>query len=503
MLKRTKRVIGKPLLTVFTILAIMLAVSFIVIAIMGDKITGTYGPPYGEDFSSRTPEDFRLTPETEGIVEISNVRIEKGILKYDVHALKRGITFIDIYSADGEPLLMKKVYVHRLGIITLDTYFGVCTAGFLIPLSVLIATLYFYIDRILLLRQGIKKSIYAYRNIMNLGLIVFISFMLFKLVTIIFEFDGIDASIESVLATAGLFAHIVLPGALVISFFITLSNLYLMKKEGRNWRNMLGFFWGLGMCLMTLLPSWIYRFVMYHQVIDIFNEKGLATHIYSLFEYLIFFIISYLECVMIGTVVFGVRAAKHIPAFDKDYILILGSKIRSDGSLTPLLRGRADRAVEFAAMQKEATGKDLNFVPSGGKGSDEVMAEGDAIGKYLLEKGVPKEQILVENESLNTYENIRNSMKLIKERSNDETDVKVAFSTTNYHVFRAGLIAYEQGHQLEGIGSTTRQYFWVNAFIREFIATLVSEKRHHLRVFFALLFGVTTMVIVNYISVLL
>ena len=498
MLKRTKRVIGKPLISVFTILAVLLAVSFAMIAMMGDRITGTYALPEGMDIASYAPEDFRLTAEEPGIVEISDVRMENGVLKYDICALKRGITLIDIDTADGESLSLKKVYVHRLGIITLDTYFGVCTAGFLIPLSVLIATLYFYIDRILLLRQGVKKSIYAYRNIMNLGLIVFISFMLVKLVMIIFDFDGIDASIESVLASAGLFTFIVLPVALVLSVLITISNIRLMKKEGVNWRNMLGFFLGLGLCLMTSLPGRLYQFLQLHPVIDIFNEKAPATHVYSWFEYLIFYSISYLECVMTGTVVFGVRAAKHIPAFDKDYILILGSKIRADGSLTPLLRGRADRALEFAAMQKEATGRELIFIPSGGKGSDEVMAEGDAIAAYLLTKGVPKEQIMVENESLSTYENIRNSMKLIADQ-----DKKAAFSTTNYHVFRAGLIAYKQGYQLEGIGSSTKQYFWINAFIREFIATLVSERRHHMRVFFALLFGVTVMVIVNYISVLL
>ena len=221
-----------------------------------------------------------------------------------------------------------------------------------------------------------------------------------------------------------------------------------------------------------------------------------------------FFIVAYLECILLGAVVFGIRAAKHIPSFDKDYILILGSQIRPDGTLTPLLRSIADKAIEFADMQKKGSGKDIVFVPSGGKGGDEVMSEADAIGNYLREKGCPEEQILIENQSLNTYENIRNSMELIREdfavRSEEAgaREPKAAFSTTNYHVFRAGLIASELGYNMEGIGSPTKRYFWVNAFIREFIATLVSERKRHLKVIIVVLIGMVAMIGINYLSVI-
>ena len=56
---------------------------------------------------------------------------------------------------------------------------------------------------------------------------------------------------------------------------------------------------------------------------------------------------------------------------------------------------------------------------------------------------------------------------------------------------------------MEGIGSPTMRYFWVNAFIREFVATLASQKKHHLKVTAALLFGVVLMVALSYISILL
>ena len=141
-------------------------------------------------------------------------------------------------------------------------------------------------------------------------------------------------------------------------------------------------------------------------------------------------------------------------------VIILGCMIKKDGTLTPLLQGRVDRAIEFRNEQVKCTGKDLIFVPSGGKGNDEVISEAEAMKNYLLAYGIKEKNILVENQSKNTYENIKYSYQLIK-----KTDANVAFSTTNYHVFRAGLIATKQGLKLEGLGSSTKSYFWINAFI--------------------------------------
>ncbi len=74
---------------------------------------------------------------------------------------------------------------------------------------------------------------------------------------------------------------------------------------------------------------------------------------------------------------------------------------------------------------------------------------------------------------------------LIREREGGE-DARVAFSTTNYHVMRSGLYATKQGFLVEGIGSRTKSYFWINAFFREFIATLQVHKRTHIPVMIVL-----------------
>jgi uncharacterized SAM-binding protein YcdF (DUF218 family) len=169
-----------------------------------------------------------------------------------------------------------------------------------------------------------------------------------------------------------------------------------------------------------------------------------------------------------------VKAARRIPSFDRDYIIIHGSQIRKDGTLTKLLQGRADRAIEFAKLQKEATGKDIIFVPSGGKGSDEVISEAEAIRNYLLANAIPAGQILTEDQSVSTEENLRNSAALIRQRSGEEA--KVAFATTNYHVFRSGLCARRVKMRALGLGAKTKWYFWPNAWVREFVGLLTEHR---------------------------
>ena len=293
------------------------------------------------------------------------------------------------------------------------------------------------------------------------------------------------------------FAIILLPIIFIVSILVILSNISLIRKEGFNVRNMLGIILGIFLCVFTNLPDIMYKVLNNATWIDIHNQNGIGLYIYNLVEAIINITTTYIECILIGTIIMGIKAAKHIPEFDKDAILILGCKIKKDGTLTNLLKGRVDRAIEFSKMQKEKANKDILFVPSGGKGSDEVISEGQAMKNYLLEQGIKEESILVDDKSQNTYENIKFSNNIIKEKIEN---AKIAFSTTNYHVFRAGCIASQQNLYIEGIGSKTKSYFWINAFIREFIATIVNEKKRHIGVILMIILVAIVLIGVTYLN---
>ena len=76
--------------------------------------------------------------------------------------------------------------------------------------------------------------------------------------------------------------------------------------------------------------------------------------------------------------------------------------------------------------------------------------------------------------------------------------IDALFSTTNYHVFRSGVIANDEGIDCEGIGSTTKWYFYTNAIIREFVANLVNQRKQHLVLITSINIAMFILVFVGY-----
>jgi uncharacterized SAM-binding protein YcdF (DUF218 family) len=179
---------------------------------------------------------------------------------------------------------------------------------------------------------------------------------------------------------------------------------------------------------------------------------------------------------------------------DRDFIIILGCLFRKDGTLTPLLRGRVDKALDFWRDQRSRMGKTAMLVPSGGQGANETMAEAEAMRQYLLAQGVPDGLILPEDRSTNTFQNMAFS-KVLTDAVNPGG--KVAFATTNYHVFRSGVWARLAGLEAEGMGARTRWWYWPNAFMRECAGLLARRWKQELLmvVGLVLFFGVLTIAV--------
>ena len=175
---------------------------------------------------------------------------------------------------------------------------------------------------------------------------------------------------------------------------------------------------------------------------------------------------------LVGIIVADSIAAKYEPEKDKDFLIVLGCGLKKDGTPTNLLKGRLDLALSFARRQKEETGRELTFVTSGGQGPDEVVSESASMKRYLMEQGVQSERIIEEERSTDTRENMRFSKEKIWAI---DPGAKVAFCTTNYHVFRSGLFARRVKMRAVGMGAETKWYFWPNAAVREFVGLLTQH----------------------------
>lgn len=413
-----------------------------------------------------------------GEVEILNFQQTGNGFTADIRAKKPGRVFIYI---TGESGVGSSVYVivHKNLVITERGFLGNFTGGSLV-IAVLIAYLmlwaFYFIRKYI--RQS-KTTLYSYDNIRYFGLAVFAVFFTVAQFRALGYKNGISGVISSIENCSQAFTYLTLPVIFVTTFIVAKYNIELMIKEGWNWRNMLAVLLALFIGLSDFFPIIVGEFLQKTDIIDVHRMNG-PGHFFELFsQSTLATVTTYLECILIGTIAVCIKAAKHVPAFDKDYILILGCQVRKDGTLPMLLQSRVDRALEFAKMQKDATGKDIIFVPTGGQGSDEVISEGEAIRRYLISKGISEDHIIAETKSVNTDVNFRLSVEKIREHCGND-DFKTAFSTTNYHVFRSGMLAESQGIRTEGIGSKTKKYFWINAFVREFIATIYKEKKNHL-----------------------
>ena len=476
----------------------MLLIAGVLFLIIGMAVLILLGPSYTLRLRMHSEglaaEDIHISIEQDReIIRIAQKRLEGRELSLEIRPVSEGRAFIQVVGPHEFDSFFESVYVHRFGILTVGGYLGNASGAKVIPVLVsfyLVLCLWYVTARF---REETRKSLYQYQNIRYLGWIIFLVLMLLGQVPYLTAGNSLVQVVKQTLNSASGAALIAFPVAFLVSVGVAVSNLRLMQKEGRNWRNMLGMFLGLLVCLGTVFPVLLSEFLQRTTLVDVHNERGVALYVEMAVTNGILIAVSYLECILWSTVILARRAARQIPSFDRDYMLILGCQLRADGTLTPLLKGRADRALDFARLQKEAAGKDLVFVPSGGKGADEAVAEAQAIREYLVSAGVPEARILTEDRSGNTEENFKFSLALIREHS-PAPEPNIAFSTTNYHVFRSGILARQQGIHAQGIGSGTRSYFWINAFVREFAATLQAGWKKHLRVIAALILLTLAMV---------
>ena len=119
-------------------------------------------------------------------------------------------------------------------------------------------------------------------------------------------------------------------------------------------------------------------------------------------------------------------------------MIVLGCQVREDGP-SVLLRDRLDEALAYWEDHE-----DTLIVVSGGQGSNEPTTEARAMADYLEERGVEGDQILLENRSHNTAQNLRYSRALLEEAGEDLSGGVIVVSN-GFHLTRARMLAQRAG----------------------------------------------------------
>ena len=257
------------------------------------------------------------------------------------------------------------------------------------------------------------------------------------------------------LAVAMVLFLALLSGPFVLIFTLYLNGFQILKREGVHLHNFLS----MGLAVALTFYLFIAPFV-----VQSFSDISFFNMVFIY----VGFLVSYAIIIsMLYTTSSFVNLVNLFPG-KLDYVVVLGAGLIGD-QVTPLLASRIEKGI--AIYQKHPGSK---LIMSGGQGPDELMAEGQSMANYALEKGVPAEDILIENQSTNTEENLKFSYALMKPGS------RFALVTNYYHVFRALLLARKLKIKCIGYGARTKFYFSLNAFIREFVGYLVMTKKAHL-----------------------
>ncbi|MCI9337298.1 MAG: YdcF family protein [Lachnospiraceae bacterium] len=256
-----------------------------------------------------------------------------------------------------------------------------------------------------------------------------------------------------ILLMAALVCVGLLPAVLVITFFV--EGLKVIRHEGRKPANMLSM--AFSVMLFGYLAVW--------PAMGSLGRNLFGTRLYIFISLLAFYVLSLLAIYSLSAVLNLIHLRKRHRA---DYIIVLGAGLLGD-RVTPLLAARIEKGIELLSRNPKAM-----LILSGGQGPGEDLAEGRAMADYAVQRGVDAGRILVEDKSGSTEENLLFSRELM-----DGDNPRVILVTTAYHVFRALLLARQQGMKCVGFGAKTKWYFTLNALLREFAGYLsLTWKRH-------------------------
>ena len=425
------------------------------------------------------------------VLRLGDITLRPGSVSIPIHPNQAGEADVLLFDPQGEQIAFQ---VFRVG--PLGTVYDPQTGGFTGDIAVLIAVtlFWFFVSAIMLWHyfQAKGPDYYAYSTIYYAGFSLFalltgITMLLTTVQYIIHpEAYNMYSAYNTINGASKLFMMQTMPFIMLFALAMAVSNAALLRHERARVQNILGL--AVSVLLIAGEALGFYLFTR-----DFMGSEW-EGRIQSTLENVYATVFVYFECMLIGSAVCGIKAAKYRPRSDKDFVVILGCWFRKDGSLPPLLRGRVDRALSFWRQQKEQTGKEAILIPSGGQGRDEPMSEAEAMRRYLISQGVPEESIRSEAQSQNTYQNMAFSKQIIDSLN---PKGKTVFATTNYHVFRSGVWANQAGLKAEGIGGKTKWWFWPNAFMRECVGLLQKRWKQEIILLILLIafFGVLSLVL--------
>ncbi|MBR3397892.1 MAG: YdcF family protein [Lachnospiraceae bacterium] len=149
---------------------------------------------------------------------------------------------------------------------------------------------------------------------------------------------------------------------------------------------------------------------------------------------------------------------------DLDVIIVLGAQVYESGP-SVVLKHRLDEAFDYL-QENPAT----VCIVTGAKGPNEPFSEAEGMRRYLISRGINEGRIILEDQALDTKQNISYSMKLF-----DAKKESVGIISNNFHMYRALRLAKKAGlSDVYGIPAPSTPLYLPNNMLREFFGVVKS-----------------------------
>ena len=152
--------------------------------------------------------------------------------------------------------------------------------------------------------------------------------------------------------------------------------------------------------------------------------------------------------------------------YDEEFVIVLGAGVRQ-GRIMPALRRRLEVAVRYHERNPYAI-----IIVSGGQGYREPYPESYVMARFLIEAGVPADQIIMEASSTSTFTNMLYSRDILDMYAQPGTNPAIAVITNDFHMFRSVSFAHRMGFDARSYPAPTPFLSKWTMYPREVAATI-------------------------------
>ena len=151
--------------------------------------------------------------------------------------------------------------------------------------------------------------------------------------------------------------------------------------------------------------------------------------------------------------------------YSEQTVIVLGCGLRGERVSVGLAK-RLNKAAEYHEKNPDAM-----IIVSGGQGPQEDISEALAMKRYLIDKGIAEDKIIMEDKSTSTITNFRYSREIMEKEGMNLSSV--VFVTNAYHVYRASNYAKDEGFlEISHLGTDIIWYTIPMNYMREMMAVV-------------------------------